>query len=159
MTLPLKRLNLLWRSQEQCSAALSNFRKIEVKLLKILSECLKMSIHLWCFAPQHGPFYRPAQPNRHNLCGLLLGSLFEDLFLFVMLVAVATLADYHYPSCGIGSRRDISSALGPYMACQRSQSCWSPSQKSAGIPRTRARRKAVSGVTARRPRTISFSRG
>jgi hypothetical protein len=45
------------------------------------------------------------------------------------------------------------------MACQRSQSCCNPSQKSALIPVTRARRRAVSGVTPRLPRTISFNRG
>jgi hypothetical protein len=45
------------------------------------------------------------------------------------------------------------------MACHRSQSSWRPSQKSARIPRTRSRRSAVSGETARRPRIISFRRG
>lgn len=45
------------------------------------------------------------------------------------------------------------------MACQRSQSCCRPSQKSALIPRTRDRRNAVSGVTERLPLIISFSRG
>jgi len=45
------------------------------------------------------------------------------------------------------------------MACHRSQSCCRPSQKSAGIPRTRSNRRAVSGVTERRPLTISFNRG
>ncbi len=45
------------------------------------------------------------------------------------------------------------------MACQRSQSCCNPSQKSALIPVTRAKRSAVSGVTARLPRMISFKRG
>src|ERR1019366_4652076 len=44
-------------------------------------------------------------------------------------------------------------------ACQRSQSCCNPSQKSALMPSTRARRSAVSGVTARFPLMTSFSRG
>jgi len=44
-------------------------------------------------------------------------------------------------------------------ACQRSQSDCSPSQKPALIPVTRASRSAVSGVTPRLARTISFSRG
>jgi hypothetical protein len=45
------------------------------------------------------------------------------------------------------------------MACQRSQSDCNPSQKSAGIPKTRANRSAVSGVIARLPRMTSFKRG
>ena len=45
------------------------------------------------------------------------------------------------------------------MACHKSQSCCSPSQKSALIPVTRAKRSAESGVTDRLPRTISFRRG
>lgn len=45
------------------------------------------------------------------------------------------------------------------MACQRSQSTCSPSQKSADIPRTRASRSAVSDVIERLPRMISLSRG
>ena len=43
-------------------------------------------------------------------------------------------------------------------ACQRSQSSCRPSQKSALMPVTRARRSAVSGVTDRLPRTTSFKR-
>ena len=41
-------------------------------------------------------------------------------------------------------------------ACQRSQSCCKPSQKSADSPTTRASRSAVSGVTLRFRRIISF---
>ena len=44
-------------------------------------------------------------------------------------------------------------------ACHRSQSCCKPSQKSADIPSTCASRSAVSGVTPRLPRIISFKRG
>jgi hypothetical protein len=43
--------------------------------------------------------------------------------------------------------------------CQRSQSSCKPSQKSALIPVTWAKRSAVSGVTLRFWRIISFSRG
>src|SRR6266566_5274300 len=43
--------------------------------------------------------------------------------------------------------------------CQRSQSNCKPSQKSALIPVTWAKRSAVSGVTPRFWRIISFSRG
>jgi len=59
----------------------------------------------------------------------------------------------------IGCRRRICLTFELLMACHRSQSSWSPSQKSARIPKTRSRRSAVSGDTARRPRTISFKRG
>jgi len=45
------------------------------------------------------------------------------------------------------------------MVCQRSQSCCKPNQKSADIPNTRDSRKAVSGVTERRPLMISLRRG
>jgi len=45
------------------------------------------------------------------------------------------------------------------MACQRSQSCCKPNQKFADIPNTRDNRKAVSGVTERRPLMISLRRG
>jgi hypothetical protein len=45
------------------------------------------------------------------------------------------------------------------MACQRSQSCCKPNQKSADIPNTRDSLKAVSGVTERLPLIISLSRG
>lgn len=45
------------------------------------------------------------------------------------------------------------------IACQRSQSTCSPSQKSADIPRTRASRSAVSDVIERLPRMISLSLG
>ena len=44
-------------------------------------------------------------------------------------------------------------------ACHSSQSCCNPSQKSADIPRTCASRSAVSDVTLRLPRIISFKRG
>jgi hypothetical protein len=53
----------------------------------------------------------------------------------------------------------ISRAFGLFIACQRSQSCWSPSQKSADMPTTWDNRSAVSGVTDRRPLIISFNRG
>jgi len=43
-------------------------------------------------------------------------------------------------------------------ACQRSQPCWSPSQKSALMQATWARRRAVSGVTPRRALITSLSR-
>jgi hypothetical protein len=42
------------------------------------------------------------------------------------------------------------------MACQRSQSCCNPNQKSADIPNTRDNRKAVSGVIERFLLIISF---
>jgi hypothetical protein len=42
-------------------------------------------------------------------------------------------------------------------ACHRSQSCSRPSQKSALMPMTWARRKAVSGVTERFPLTTVIS--
>lgn len=58
-----------------------------------------------------------------------------------------------------GSSRAISVASALRTACQRSQSNCNPNQKSADMPRTRANRNAVSGVTPRFPRTISFSRG
>lgn len=64
-----------------------------------------------------------------------------------------------YPVRRSGSNSAILVASLPRIACQRSQSCWSPNQKSADIPRTRASRRAVSGVTVRLPRTISFSLG
>ena len=53
----------------------------------------------------------------------------------------------------------ISLACESCIACQRSQSSCNPSQKSAGIPKTRANRSAVSDVTPRRPRITSFKRG
>ena len=58
-----------------------------------------------------------------------------------------------------GSRRWISLAFDPCIACQRSQSTCRPSQKPADIPRTRASRSAVSDVIERLPRVISLSRG
>jgi len=63
------------------------------------------------------------------------------------------------PTQGIGFSRKISFALGLFMACQRSQSCCKPNQKSADIPNTRDSRNAVSGVTERRPLMISLRRG
>ena len=63
------------------------------------------------------------------------------------------------PTQGIGFSRKISFALGLFMACQRSQSCCKPNQKSADIPNTRDSRNAVSGVTERRPMMISLRRG
>lgn len=62
-------------------------------------------------------------------------------------------------SLWIGSSRFICAASGLFIACQRSQSCCKPSQKSADIPRTRDSRNAVSGVTDRLPLIISFNRG
>lgn len=58
-----------------------------------------------------------------------------------------------------GSSRAIAAACLLRKACQRSQSCCKPSQKSADIPNTCASRNAVSGVTRRLPRIISFNRG
>ena len=60
---------------------------------------------------------------------------------------------------GKGSRVSISRALSLRIACHRSQSLCSPSQKSAGIPSTRASLSAVSGVTDRRPLMTSLRRG
>ena len=45
------------------------------------------------------------------------------------------------------------------MVCQRSQSCCKPNQKSADIPNTRDKRKAVFVVTERLPLIISLRRG
>jgi len=53
----------------------------------------------------------------------------------------------------------ISRAFGLFIACQRSQSCCRPSQKSGDIPTTWDNLSAVSGVTDRRPLIISFKRG
>jgi hypothetical protein len=54
-----------------------------------------------------------------------------------------------YACCRRGTSRSISAASRLCIACHRSQSCWRPSQKSADMPRTRASRSAVSGVTER----------
>jgi len=64
-----------------------------------------------------------------------------------------------FPSKEMGLRRKIFSASGPLMMCQISQSCCKPIQNSVDIPNTRDRRKAVSGVTERRPLMISLRRG
>lgn len=64
-----------------------------------------------------------------------------------------------YPVRLSGLSSAIFAARRSRIACQRSQSSWRPSQNSADIPRTRANLNAVSGVTARFPRTISFRRG
>ncbi len=53
----------------------------------------------------------------------------------------------------------ISAASSEWMASQRSTACWRLSQNSGSVLLNFARRRALSGVTARFPLTISFIRG
>jgi hypothetical protein len=62
-------------------------------------------------------------------------------------------------ACFSGWRVAMSLAASDLSACHKSQSCWSPSQKSALIPVTLANRRAVSGVTLLLALITSFSLG
>ena len=55
-----------------------------------------------------------------------------------------------------GLMRAISSMVA-CPACQRSTACWAFSQNSGELPNSRERRRAISGLTARRPRRSSVT--
>ena len=70
------------------------------------------------------------------------------------MLAASDWAIAQYKSWGIDATREnygavMAAASAERNACHRSQSCWRPSQKSALMPVTWAKRRAVSGVTAR----------